>query len=92
MYGINEDNLGYTIIEVDDDELFLIRNALEHFKRTRVFSHGETDVDFVLGIINEAFSITEEYRKADNSSYLTEMERVEIAAKSPFVLESAYYN
>lgn len=91
MHGINEDNLDYTIIEVNDDELSLIRTALEHFKRTRrVLTHGETDVDSVLEIVNEAFQITEEYRKEDDPSYLTEMQRVEIAAKSPFVLESAY--
>lgn len=87
----NYTNLEHTIIEVTDDELSLIRLALERFKQNRpTFSHGETDIDSVLELINEAFHITEEYRLDQNPEYLTEMQRVEIEAQTPFVLLSAY--
>lgn len=67
------DDLDLTIFEITDDEVNVVRRALEKLIASKSkIKYGNADLVSVLALLEEAFKITEEYRQeADPSYYVT---------------------
>ena len=67
------DDLDLTIFEITDDEVNVVRRALEKLIASKSkIKYGNADLVSVLALLEEAFKITEEYRQeADPLYYVT---------------------
>lgn len=66
------DDLDLTIFEITDDEVFVVRRALEKLIAADVkIKYGDADLLSVLTLLEEAFRITEEYRQEADPYYVT---------------------
>lgn len=75
------DNLDLTVLELTDDEVKVMRDALERLigKNSKI-AHGDADLKSVLYLLEEAFKTTEDYRIAEDESYV----RMSIKDKAAF--------
>ena len=66
------DDLDLTIFEITDDEVNVIRRALEKLIASKYnIKIGNADLVSVLALLEEAFKITEEYRQEADPYYAT---------------------
>ena len=66
------DDLDLTIFEITDDEVNVIRRALEKLIASKSkIKYGNADLVSVLALLEEAFKITEEYRQEADPYYVT---------------------
>lgn len=66
------DDLDLTIFEITDDEVYVIRRALEKLIASNSkIKYGNADLVSVLALLEEAFKITEEYRQEADPYYVT---------------------
>ena len=66
------DDLDLTIFEITDDEVNVIRRALEKLIASKSnIKYGNADLVSVLALLEEAFKITEEYRQEADPYYAT---------------------
>lgn len=71
------DDLDLTIFEITDDEVFVVRRALEKLIAADVkIKYGDADLLSVLTLLEEAFRITEEYRQEADPYYVTVDDRI----------------
>lgn len=68
------DDLDLTIFEITDDEVNVVRRALEKLiaskSNTSKIKYGNADLVSVLALLEEAFKITEEYRQEADPYYI----------------------
>jgi hypothetical protein len=66
------DDLDLTIFEITDDEVNVVRRALEKLIASKSkIKYGNADLVSVLALLEEAFKITEEYRQEADPYYVT---------------------
>ena len=66
------DDLDLTIFEITDDEVNVVRRALEKLIASKSkIKYGNADLVSVLALLEEAFKITEEYRQEADQCYIT---------------------
>lgn len=66
------DDLDLTIFEITDDEVNVVRRALEKLIASKSnIKYGNADLVSVLALLEEAFKITEEYRQEADPYYAT---------------------
>ena len=66
------DDLDLTIFEITDDEVNVVRRALEKLIASKSkIKYGNADLVSVLALLEEAFKITEEYRQEADHTYVT---------------------
>lgn len=66
------DDLDLTIFEITDDEVNVVRRALEKLIASKSkIKYGNADLVSVLALLEEAFKITEEYRQEADPCYIT---------------------
>ena len=66
------DDLDLTIFEITDDEVNVLRRALEKLIASKSkIKYGNADLVSVLALLEEAFKITEEYRQEADPYYAT---------------------
>ena len=66
------DDLDLTIFEITDDEVNVVRRALEKLIAGKSkIKCGNADLVSVLALLEEAFKITEEYRQEADPYYIT---------------------
>ena len=66
------DDLDLTIFEITDDEVNVVRRALEKLIASKSkIEYGNADLVSVLALLEEAFKITEEYRQEADPYYAT---------------------
>lgn len=66
------DDLDLTIFEITDDEVNVVRRALEKLIASKYkIKYGNADLVSVLALLEEAFKITEEYRQEADPYYAT---------------------
>ena len=66
------DDLDLTIFEITDDEVNVVRRALEKLIASKSkIEYGNANLVSVLALLEEAFKITEEYRQEADPYYAT---------------------
>lgn len=64
------DDLNFTVLEINDEEYQIIHMALERLRRQNIENTPFGSVSGVLYLLEEAFATTEDYRRAEDPSYV----------------------